>query len=517
MSVQTPRPTARSRTWVPRVRRPYLWVGLIAVSLILQSAGMAAGVSMRQGRSPLTACVGRALRPADAPNIPAIVRSRPAGTVFCFAPGTYWMTRPIISLSNDRFIGTGQNRADVVLTGSKLLAGWTAGGGVYVHRGDVASLPREGVCNTGSQCRYSDWMFRAGLPLRRSIAPCTSKNVRTGIFCIDYGANRIYVHDNPTGVRMAYSFVQGGLSGGTGVVVRNLTLDKFAGPVGGTATLRAGAGWLVDSVAMQYNHGCAIGLVGAGTVVQHSRFHDNGEFGYCARATGAKFMFNEVDHNNFLGVRATWGGGGGKFSHSVNVTVAYNNVHDNKGNGIWFDLDSTGNFITGNTATNNSGIYGAGNGITYEISCNGTIDGNTSSRNGMAGIQLRNSHHNVVGAVGKGNTVANNRIAGIRIMVDRSGTQRNCGAINGSNNRIAQNSVTMPSGSSLNGVQDYKPYVAKSNGFSGNDYHLPSGGCAAARWWWWDGSQILKVPFAGTGKTWRGTFKQDLLPDGSCQ
>jgi hypothetical protein len=500
-------------------RLTLMWASLLAVALILQSSGAAASTPITQSSSPrTTSCVGVRLTPADAPNIPSIVGSKPGGTGFCFAPGVYWMTRTITSLTNDRFIGTGTTRAGVVLTGSKLLTGWATGGGMYIHTGNVVSLRRGGLCYSGSACSYSDWLFRAGLPMRRTLAPCTSTNVRTGIFCVDYKAKKIFIHDNPGGVSMAYSYLQGAIAGGSGVIVRNLTIDKYANTVGDTATLRAGTGWLVDNIAMQYNHGCAIALVGSsGTVVQNSRFHDNGQLGYCGRTNGAIFRNNEVDHNNFLAINAPWGGGGGKFVHSNNVTVANNRVHDNRGNGIWFDLDSKGGVITGNTSTNNSGIYGAGNGITYEVSCYATILGNTSSGNGMAGIQLRASHHSTVGAIGQGNTVANNHIAGIRIIVDRSGKQWNCGSIQGSYNRFAYNNVTMPSGTSINGVQNFKGYVARYNVFTANDYHMPSLGCSARRWRWWSGTQLLSVHYAGSGATWPGTFKQDPGPAGSCQ
>jgi hypothetical protein len=299
-------------------------------------------------------------------------------------------------------------------------------------------------------------------------------------------------------------------------VVRNVTFDKFASTVGGTSVLRAANNWLVDNISMQYNHGCAIAVTGtAGTVVRNSRFHNNGQFGYCGSPRGALFLNNEVDRNNFLGIKAPWGGGGGKFTHSVNVTMANNIVHNNNGNGIWLDMDSKGAIIRGNRSTNNSGRYGAGNGITYEASCYGTIVSNVSSGNGMAGIQLRASHHDTVGGAGLGNTVAGNHLAGIRILVDRTGSQRNCGAIAGSYNRIINNSVSMPRGSSLNGVLNWKPGVARGNTFTGNDYHMPS--CSARRWRWWDGTQIQSVPFWGSGKTWRGTFNQDLGPGGTCQ
>src|SRR5207249_1420500 len=160
------------------------------------------------------------------------------------------------------------------------------------------------------------------------------------------------------GQTMSYSYVPRALDGGTGVVLRDMTFDKFASPAGGPKTVRAGTDWLVDNIAIQYTHGCAMGVDGtSGTVVQNSRFHDNGQLGYCGSPNGARIQNNEVDHNNFVGIKGPWGGGGGKLTQTLNTTVANNNVHDNNGNGIWFDMDSKGNVITGNTSTNNSGIW----------------------------------------------------------------------------------------------------------------------------------------------------------------
>jgi hypothetical protein len=51
-------------------------------------------------------------------------------------------------------------------------------------------------------------------------------------------------------------------------------------------------------------------------------FMTTAKWGICGSTTGAKVLHNEIDHNNFLGVKATWGGGGGKLADSVNVTVS---------------------------------------------------------------------------------------------------------------------------------------------------------------------------------------------------
>jgi parallel beta-helix repeat protein len=210
-------------------------------------------------------------------------------------------------------------------------------------------------------------------------------------------------------------------------------------------------------------------------------------------------------------------GGGGKFWKTRNITVTNNNIHHNNGNGIWFDGDSKDNTVSGNTSTNNTGIYGAGNGITYEVSCGATILSNVSSGNAMAGIQLNDAHGNIVGAAGAGNTVSNNKLYGIRVVAGRTGTNTLCGAVSASNNHVNYNTITMPIGTSWTGVQRVSPAVANGNTFSGNDYHMPlATDCSTTtRWKWWDGSAMHSVKFSGTG-TWQATYRQDLSPDGSC-
>src|ERR1700745_2481944 len=43
------------------------------------------------------------LHPTD--NVPKIVRSKPEGTTFIFAPGTYRLSEPILPKANDHFVG----------------------------------------------------------------------------------------------------------------------------------------------------------------------------------------------------------------------------------------------------------------------------------------------------------------------------------------------------------------------------------------------------------------------------
>jgi parallel beta-helix repeat protein len=353
-------------------------------------------------------------------------------------------------------------------------------------------------------------------PLKRVIAPCTGSNVKSGSFCIDYDENKIYVSDDPTRRQVEYSKVSSALRGGVGVVVRSMAVNEYANPAEMGGAIQAGDNWLVDGVEMTHNHGCALELVGmVGTVVQNSYLHDNGDLGACGTSTGGVFQNNEVARNNVLGFDGNWQAGGAKFTQAVNLTVVGNYVHDNNGPGLWFDMDDTGVTVSDNVVTNNADTYGNGNGIMYEISCHGTITGNTTSGNGQAGVFVSNSHDVEVSA----NTVSDNLEYGVRVLADnRTGSQTHCGEeIHVFNVVVTTNKVTMPAGTSWTGVQQVGGGVADNNSFAGNDYVLTEATCTTAnRWRWWDGSRSYTVPFSGSGTTWEGTFKQDLPPAGTC-
>jgi hypothetical protein len=465
------------------------------------------------------ACSGFSLTPANAPNIASIVNNQPLGTVFCFGPGTYRITKKIYPKANDQFIGAGATRDDVVLTGAKAITSWTLSGGLYVHTGDVVTLPKGGTCFTGTACQYSDWLFKNDTVLDRVLAPCSLANVTVGKFCVDYAAGKMYLFDSPTGQNLEYSSIPGAMGSASGVVIKDMTITKFADTANAGPVVTVGNSSTVDNVRLTNNHACAVSLVGvSGSVVKNSRLDHSGNGSFCGTSTGATFTNNEVDHNNTLGFMGNWDGGAGKFWNVQNITVTNNYLHDNNGNGIWFDGDSKGAIITGNTSTNNLGIYGGGNGITYEISCNATINNNVSTGNALSGIQINDSHGNTVGAVGAGNTVTGNLKFGIRIVASRSGTKPLCGSITASNNHVNYNTVTMPIGTSWTGVQRVSPGVASGNTFSGNAYHLPlATDCTTAlRWKWWNGATQYSVKFSGTGSVWQGTYNQDPSPDGSC-
>jgi hypothetical protein len=131
---------------------------------------------------------------------------------------------------------------------------------------------------------------------------------------------------------------------------------------------------------------------------------------------------SEVDHN---GAMVDGVSGGIKRIDPLTVTNSF--VHDNKGNGIWCDMQCGSFTVTGNTVTGNTG-----SGIFDEISdgpatfSNNTVKNNntdtTTSSYYSAGILLMDSiHANVYGNILGGNGAGR----GIAVVTDSRGG--NCG------------------------------------------------------------------------------------------
>ena len=469
------------------------------------------------------------LVPADAPRIPAIVLEAAPGSVFCFAAGVYHMTDVIRPSDGDRFVGTGSGRRGTVLSGAATITEWASTGGLYVHAGDVVKLPLGGECADGTEtCRYPDWLFVDGRASERVLSPCTTANVTRGRFCIDYDANRMYLAEDPRGLRVEYSFVPQAIVGlvDKGVTVQNLRITKYANAAKEGAALVAGPSWLVKRVDINATHSCAISMPGSGFIVRRSHLHHNGQFGFCAGGGSANGLFadNEVDHNNTLGFGGTVGGGGGKFTGTRNLTITGNNVHDNNGTGIWLDADNRDAVVSGNRSSNNTDIYDGGDGIKIEVSCDVTVSDNTTSGNGRGGIHINNSQRILVGGSRSGNTVSVPPGGAFGIALHAGGRETGgdglqCGPGSQAStidNRVIANDITMPHRvAAWNGLRrGFGNAEVHGNRFSGNRYHVPA--CSAERWKWWDGETMVTVPFSGGGMSWQG-FGQDPSPQGTCR
>jgi hypothetical protein len=292
-------------------------------------------------------CEGTELAPGT--DLQARISSTPENATFCLSPGTYRMTAPLVLKQGQKLIGTGGGKA--IISGAKAVTA-TKQGAYWVITGQ-ASLGTSGDgpladCvavegkDPGSMCIYRDQVFLDDTSLWQvgSLGELSS-----GEFFWDYGANKIYLADDPSGHKLEVSVASGGLSGGSGVELRNLVVEKFGNAVQSGA-IAASSDWLIIGVEARLNHGGGIHM-GPGTVVRSSFIHHNGQIGIhggqasCSRAKGLVLADSELSYNNAAGYNYGWEGGGTKWTHTDGLIVRNNYVHDNYGSGLWTDESRT--------------------------------------------------------------------------------------------------------------------------------------------------------------------------------
>jgi len=188
------------------------------------------------------------------------------------------------------------------------------------------------------------------------------------------------------------------------------------------------------------------------------------------------FEGNEVYKNNIARFDPNWEAGGSKFARTSDLLVQDNFVHDNKGPGLWTDIDNVGAVIAGNRVVNNKGP-----GIFHEISFRAVIRNNTVRDNDEDGINVLDSSDTEI----YGNTVitdARDREADpIRLYQD---DRQSDGHVT-KNVFVHDNTVTTCIGST--GARDYVGDggifdPVRNNRFESNAYAVRDAG---GTWWTW--------------------------------
>ncbi len=278
-----------------------------------------------------------------------------------------------------------------------------------------------------------------------------------------------------------------GFEGGTDVTVSNLVLQGAE-----VGDIRTTDGWTVTQVKATTAGESGFKLQGAHVTARDVYAVSDGRFGIVAKAATDVV----IDHA-FVAVSPTdpsFGDGysaGMKLNFVDGATVTNSTLVDaNGGAALWLDNNSQHFTLSSNT------IQRADHdAIRIEISCFGTIDGNTVTGAGNAGIDLFNAHdvevtnNEVTGAgtwairmLGNGRTVG----VGGDACLDHGqyATVRNI---------ASGNRVTLSDGNSV-GVQQDGGMMADLS-WEANTYTAAD--CTAAAWTWWDGSTSSDLGFAG--------------------
>ena len=353
--------------WRASLQRP---AGTFLGVLLLASCGEAqvlqSGVRIEVGVDPMV-----------------VVAAHPAGTTFVFAGGVHRLSDPIVPRDGDVFVG----EPGAVLNGSRLLTSFEREGGLWVVGGQTQQGTRHGSCTAAApRCSYPEDLYIDDEPLRHV---ARLSEVVAGAWFFDYGNDRIYVADDPTGRVVETSVASAAISGDADdVTIRDLVIEKFANPArpGGAINTRVlgsggstyGERWVIENNIVRLNHSAGI-YAGHGAQIRNNRVLWNGQIGLRGgRGYGTLVEGNEIAYNNWAGFSWGWEGGGAKWTNSEGLIVRNNHAHHNDGPGLWTDLDNVDTLYEYNLVEHNTAI-----GIFHEISYEATIRHNTVRHNGI--------------------------------------------------------------------------------------------------------------------------------------
>lgn len=365
------------------------------------------------------------LHPSD--NVPKIVSSKPEGTTFIFAPGTYRLSEPIRPKNNDQFIGQ-TSCSPPASSCPAIISGGVAIGPLATFDGanyQVAKQKQQGPrgattkqCDPGwLACIYPEDLFFDGKPYRHLDSP-TLPTIGPGEWWFDYANHVIYFHEDPTGHTVETSVLNNAFGGPANhVTIQYLTIEKFANvqPVGaigetqGPNALTQETNWTVKNCEIRLNHGFGV-RVGYRIQVLNNYIHDNGQLGVAggigwraAPATqsansGILIQGNIINHNDYAHFDPQFGSGGVKFGSTSGVVVRDNTIQNNEGSGVHLDDDSGNALVDGNTITDNSDA----DGLVQEIGDGTSIFRNNKVLRNGAQLNGRNSSYQVAVRVSSG-------------------------------------------------------------------------------------------------------------------
>jgi hypothetical protein len=335
-----------------------------------------------------------------------------AGGTINIAAGTYRLpgtplasgTGNIIAKANQTFIGPActpsSSACTAIISGGINLCNATYpcsgpdGSGNYSVTGMTQQGPTFGyTCDSGwSGCNYAEDLFVNGVPLQHVVA-ASEPTLSSTQWWFDYTNHIIYFSVNPSGKTIDTS-VLGTFIKPTScssnpcndITIENLTIEEFATRLGdgcvspsynlGGPTTTTGLNWIVENSYITLCHGDGIAIA-FGMQALNNVTTTNGNLGIgggtapgtAITPSGVLVQGNTVSSNNYAHVSPGFGAGGIKFGNTAYATIRGNTVTNNIGNGgPYFDVNSIGNLVDGNTVTgNNDSVANVGGNLVGEI------------------------------------------------------------------------------------------------------------------------------------------------------
>jgi hypothetical protein len=292
----------------------------------------------------------------------------------------------VVPLDYDRFISSSPKGA--TLSGANVVNNFVFRTTISLWVGNIQITPvrnPKGSCNPQhAGCVHPEDLFFDGVLYKRVNA---YTSVVSGTWYLNYTNGNVYLADDPTGHTIEISTTRFAIGGGniTSVVVNGFIIEKYGSPANNGAiegidyyqiTRAPTFNWLIENNEIRYNHGAGVWL-GDQMTVTRNYLHHNGQFGVAGTGNNVTVTNNEIAFNNAVEYLYAWGGGA-KFVQIVNLTVTSNYSHDNKGPGLWADIENSNVDIAFNQLSNNRVA-----GILYEISYSGQVHDNTITNDGI--------------------------------------------------------------------------------------------------------------------------------------
>jgi parallel beta-helix repeat protein len=438
-------------------------------------------------------------------NLQAKATAAGGGATLTLQPGIYRL-QTVTPLAGQTF----QGQPGAIMSGARLLTGWTQSGATWYVGGQTQQGTPVGSCEAGYLCQEPDDVYRDHVLLRRV---GSAGAVTSGTFYFDYAADQIYVGDNPSGHTLEaavtpYAFEGTGQGVGSGVTIRGLVIEKYATPAQMAAVGHGntGANWVIRDNEIRFNHGIGV-RTGTGVQIVHNNIHHNGEMGAGGSGNNSLVEDNEIAYNNTAHYSYDWEAGGTKFVQTTGLVARGNFAHHNRGPGLWWDGSNDGALIEGNRVEDN-----VADGIFWEISYGAVIRNNSISRNGFgrtysaegAGILVNSSGGR--GLEMYGNTLVGNKEGIIATQADRgSGSQ---GTYVVQNLNVHDNTVQLIAGGNMGIVRysgDTGLWTTRNNHFERNIYSLQT---APAAPFLWAGSAQAEAQWRASGNDGTGTFNR---------
>jgi parallel beta-helix repeat protein len=419
---------------------------------------------------PAAGCPAGSISVAAGSNIQQAVNAAASGASFCLRSGLHRM-QSVVPKSGQKFYG----ETGAVMNGSRLLTSFSKVGANWVASGQTQQGERiaDGECDEGRpRCAYPEMLYIDDRPLEHV---SSLSQVTAGKFYFDYAADKIYFADDPTGHKVETSVTPFAFSADVAnVTVQGLIIEKYAASLQSCA-IQGHEGWIVQNNELKLNYGVGA-CVGSNGRILNSNIHDNGEMGFACDGDDVLIEGNEIARNGFFsGIDVAWEGGGSKCVLSNRLVVRGNYSHDNKGYGLWTDIDNINTVYENNRVENNSAA-----GISHEISYKAVIRNNTLKGNGHgshtwlwgAGIQIQDSQDVEV----YGNRVENSAKGGNGIAIIQQGRGTGTHGVYGSfRNYVHDNTIILQAswGSTGQISDDENNDLSNAgNRFDANKYHV---------------------------------------------